>query len=99
MLKLFLLEDSERHWIAAESAEEAEKLACAEHYVEIDDTVITEVPMDERLVVYFYEDEPSRGSVPADIFMDEEGGRYCAATVAEWLALAKSGDMICTTAW
>jgi hypothetical protein len=98
-LKLFLIDDGERHWIASINEDAARKRAI--EYYQLDNDLIesiTEVPTNDILTVCV-EDDPKAQGLPTPPYQDELGRWYCSSLVSEWLAVTQNGDIVCSTVY
>ena len=99
MLKLYKVEGCERFWLAAETADEAQKRLIADELIDEQEIGSFEVSeMDSNyLLRVCVDDDPNDTTLPVTPIRADDGHWYCIAPAAAWIVNAKSGDMICST--
>jgi hypothetical protein len=104
-LKLFRVDDGELWWIVAESPEAALEIAKESYDVPGDDDVDVaayELHHDWSFTVFLTEgyDPEDKTSYPAPPQRSAEGEYWhVTATVREWIASSKRGDLLASSIW
>lgn len=98
-LKLYCIDDGERHWIAHVSENALKEYASEWYDIDLDYIEqIVEWPHDKEFTIYLV--DGFDGEVyPTAPYQDDEGRWKVTATVGEWLSLATRGDMLASTVY
>lgn len=98
-LKLFCVDDGEKHWIAHVSEDTLKEDACKWYDIDPGDIEqITEWPPDVEFTIHLVDGWDGE-TYPTEPYRDDEGRWMVAATVGEWLRMSKVGDMLASTVY
>ena len=99
-LKLFCVDDMEKHWIVSESEEALKRDLFGYYDIDLDSVrSITELPADALFEIYLNDGLDDNEVFPANPYQDDEGRWFVEATVEEWLRVSKRGDMLASTVY
>lgn len=99
-LKLFCIDDGERHFIAHVSEEALKEDAYKWYDIDPDNIEqITEWPPDVEFTIHLTEGFDHAEDYPKKPYQNDDGWWMVTATVGEWLRLATRGDMLASTVY
>lgn len=105
-LKMFVVEDGEKHWLASTSADECLKSARERYEIGLYDdegVLIKELEGDQLLPITLERVDADAPDIPpeAELLPSKRGDSFviATATVSQWLSVCEAGDLVASTVW